>query len=256
VPVIAGSLSLLHDDLDSDGDMDPGEPLHAAVVLQESGGCDASAVEVALVVDPDLGVDAVFDGGSLAGATIAWTVAAVPALGSATVAADLSLGPSAPNCALPRLDASATYPRSPGTACVESESWSAPDVPTPPGHCVPLGPVDLLREGAVTSLGPPVAPAVSSLLDAAGQHDTCRGGVTRIPADASHVVAADVAALLAAGIAVPGDAIAVGGGTPGVLVFYEVSASCATIRACKVDGDGNASNGREDVLIREGSCPP
>ena len=84
----------------------------------------------------------------------------------------------------------------------------------------------------------------------------CDGELPRI--DDSLLLLADAEAQLdAGGVVAPGDALAVGAGAAGTLIFYEASASCRILKTCKVDDDGQGANGRESVLLTTGAdCDP
>jgi hypothetical protein len=98
----------------------------------------------------------------------------------------------------------------------------------------------------------PLSPALADLLDGEGVVDTCFDGtVPRI--DPAKVLRADVSTQLALGIELPGEALQ-GGASP--LVLYEVSHSCARIRVCKVDLDGDPANGTESLRVGLPTCAP
>jgi hypothetical protein len=198
----------------------------------------------------------VFDGGASVPGGATWDLPFLAATGSSAFRADLELSAAAQDCDVPLVDLELEWPRSPGTACGDRASWSLADVATPPVDCTTSGPSDLLREAGLLDLDLPLFPPLSSLLDASGRWDTCRGGTTRLGTDAAHVFDTDVATRLASGILIPDDALPVSRGGPAAVVFYEVSNSCASIRTCRVDADGESGNGRESVLVKTGACPP
>jgi uncharacterized repeat protein (TIGR01451 family) len=254
VPEVSGSVSLTHDDTNANGQLSPGETVHARIDLTEAAGCDAAPLEVLLDLGTDLVATAAFDGGVVGPTGVTWALPVLGAGASRALSADLALRLGAPNCAAPTVRPEASWPRSPGTPCPGTSAWEPARTATPLADCTASGPADLLREAAVTDLGPPVAPELRGLLDEAGVDATCSGGTTRITADAGHVAAADVAARLAAGVVVARDGLPVASGGSSPFILYEVSRSCATIRACKVDDDGDAGNGRESVLVTTTPC--
>lgn len=260
---VAGTVDLIHDDVDGNGTWSSGELVTLAVTLQEFGGCESGDLSVVVSLPPELIAAAVRDGGVDGGDRITWAtpgsaaLAFLPPDGMVVLSADLALGPMASDCLTPMISTAIDWPASLGSSCLDRNSWLEADRALPPTDCVAVEPVDLLREDAVSALGPggPLPP-LAGLLDETGNWNGCDGEAPRV--DPGRIFAAGVeAALATGGVVVPDDALPVGPGGPGVLVFYEASASCAVLRLCKVDDDGLAGNGRESLLLSTGGdCAP
>lgn len=250
LPVISGALAIDHDDTSADGVLDPGETLLVTVSLTETAGCDAGVVTVRLPLDPALSVVELRDGAVLSGSDVTWAVP-VAGGGAASLSVVLALSDPAPSCAQPVIAVAAEWQAS-VAPCTGIATWSH-SVPGPPGPCAPSG-MDLLRDDTVSVLDAGTLALVATLLDPAGVEDSCApGAVTAV--DPGMVFATDIGSQLDPGIVIPGDGLPVGDGAAGVLVFYEVSRSCDVIRACRVDDDGDGSNGRESVLVTVRPCP-
>lgn len=249
LPDVVGALAVTHDDTSGDGVLDPGETLLVTTSLTETAGCDAGVVSVTLPLDTLLSVVELRDGAVLSGGVIAWAVpVGAGASGSASVV--LTLADPPPSCAQAVLAVTTQWPTA-ATPCTGIGTWSD-SVPAPPGPCSPAG-KDLLRDDTVGMLDSGTLGLIASLLDPSGVEDSCTpGAVTAV--DPAMVFAIDIGSQLDPGIVVPGDGLPVGDGAAGVLVFYEVSRSCDVIRACRVDDDGDPSNGRESVLISVRPC--
>ena len=248
-PDVGGALVLAHDDTNGDGILDPAETVLATITLTEAGSCDVAELAASLAFDASLvQVVELRDGGVAGTGTVDWPVPPMPAGGAATLSVVLALAAGAPDCALPEIVPSASWP-SGSAACTDRLAWTGLAAALPPGPCLPAG-SDLLREDRVADLATGLA-ALAALLDPAGDEDSCVPGTpTRV--EPGQAVAVDVGALLVAGIVLPGEAMPVGPGAAGQLVLYEISLSCDVIHACKVDADGNGTT--ESVRIGVRPC--
>ena len=261
-PEILGSIAQVHDDGDGNGSWSLGESVTITVRLEEIGGCAAENLEVVVGLPTGVEIAAVRDGGMAAGAMITWAPPAASGLelldplGFVELGADLVAGPDLLNCSRPSLSALAQWPALPGTDCDTNGSWNQPRVSLPRADCVSPALVTLLREDAVSSLRPGgPTPPLADLLDAMGEWNGCDGPEPRIARD--RVLLDDAEIPLETGVPASGDGRPVGEGNPGVLIFYEAADSCAPLRVCKIDEDGDPLTGRETVLLTTGAaCDP
>jgi uncharacterized repeat protein (TIGR01451 family) len=260
---VVGLVGLDHDDADANGMLSPGELVTITVELTETGSCESGDLSVVLTLPPELVAAGVRDGGLDGGDRITWAAPASAALGflapggTIVLSADVELATGAGDCLMPTVTTTIEWPASLGSSCPDRFDWVEAGRALPPTDCVAVDQVDLLREDAVSSLGPGgPQPALTDLLDSAGSWNGCDGESPRVAP--SRLLAPDVeVALAAGGVVVPNDALPVGPGAAGALIFYEAAASCRSLRACKVDDDGLSVNGLESVLLTTGGdCSP